>query len=93
MGIATDRLFFAQQNALTEFDTLVGGRFQSIGGGQRATYTEGLSDDKKQMQGVFIANRSEKGQSKGTMTLLLADSAQMEQSDDRRYLVLDKGVV
>lgn len=91
-GLRQIDYIFAQQNALTEFDTLVGGRFQSIGGGQRATYTEGLSDDKKQMQGVFIANRDDEKSAQGTMTLLLADTAQMETSDNRRYLVLDKGV-
>ena len=52
MGIQKVEMIFAEQDALTEFDTLVAGRFQSLG--PRVTYTQELTDDNQQLEGVFI---------------------------------------
>ena len=93
MGIREVEHIFAQQRALTEFDTLVAGRFQKFGG-QRVTYTESLSDNKQQMNQVFIANHNANGSSVGTMTLMLARGARLEASTvegGQRYLVLSEG--
>lgn len=55
-GAATVEDLYVQESQKTEFELLTPGRFQSIAGGQRTTYTESLSSDKKQMNKVFIAD-------------------------------------
>ena len=93
MGSQKVERIFAQQRALTEFDTLVAGRFQKFGG-QRVTYTESLTDSKQQMNQVFIANHNAGSNSLGTMTLVLAKGARLESSadeDGQRYLILNDG--
>ena len=46
---------FVQESKKTEFEMLAPGRFQGVSG-QRVTYTESLSADKKRMNNVFIAD-------------------------------------
>ncbi len=93
VGLQKVEHILATQDSLTEFDTLVPGRFQLLGNGERATYTESLSDDKQTMNNVFIAQRSsEKGLS-GGITLVLADHARMAKREEGvRYLMLYDGV-
>jgi lipopolysaccharide export system permease protein len=45
-----------EQAQATEFELLTPGRFQELAGGNRVSYMESLSDDKKEMQQVFIAD-------------------------------------
>lgn len=45
-----------KQAQATEFELLTPGRFQSMEGGDRVSYMESLTDDKKEMQKVFIAD-------------------------------------
>ena len=87
-----DRIF-AEQDALTEFDTLVPGRFQKFGS-QRSTYTEAISDNNQQMENVFIANRNASGSSLGSVTILLSENARLELNSGEakeRYLLLNDG--
>ncbi len=82
------------QDAMTEFDTLTPGRFQSMSDGVRVTYAEGLSSDKSRMEGVFIAeHRSGEEDSKGLVTLLLADNGRIypDPESGKRYLLLEDG--
>lgn len=46
---------FMQESKKTEFEMLSPGRFQAVSG-QRVTYTQSLSADKKQMNNVFITD-------------------------------------
>jgi lipopolysaccharide export system permease protein len=83
-----------QQDALTEFDTLVPGRFQSLRDGSRVTYTETLSDDRLDLGGVFISEkRLSKDQSKDHgITVLVAEKGHQETHEDGgRYLILKNG--
>lgn len=75
---------YQQQAKLTEFELLAPGRFQSTANSTRVTYTETLSDDKKQMHQVFIADGN---------TLLLAEVGTQYVSDDTgsRFLELHNG--
>ncbi|MCA6063986.1 LPS export ABC transporter permease LptF [Thalassolituus marinus] len=75
---------YQQQAKLTEFELLAPGRFQSTAKGTRVTYTEALSDDKKQMNQVFIADGD---------TLLLAEKGTQYVSDETgsRFLELHSG--
>ncbi len=92
-GIQKVERIFAEQDSLTEFDTLVSGRFQKFGW-QRVTYAESLTDDHQQMNRVFIANRNVNSNNMGSMTLLLAEKASIEanaKEGGQRYLILDDG--
>lgn len=83
-----------EQDALTEFDTLVPGRFQSLKDGDRVTYTEGLENGREQLQGVFISELG-KATSAGrdaNVTLLTAPRGhQVVLDDGSRYLILEEG--
>ncbi|MTI12441.1 LPS export ABC transporter permease LptF [Sansalvadorimonas verongulae] len=83
------------QDAMTEFDTLTPGRFQSIDHGGRVTYTESLTPDKSRMENVFIAqkNQTKSHDQRGKLTILLADSGQIHMDEDsgKRYLLLNDG--
>ena len=85
---------FNTQDAMTEFDTLTPGRFQSMNDGGRVTYTESLTSDKSKMEGVFIAeHRAGKEGEKGQVTLLIADGGRIYPDPDtgKRYLLLEDG--
>ncbi|MGB0360670.1 MAG: LPS export ABC transporter permease LptF [Endozoicomonas sp.] len=93
-GIMKVGQIFNQQDSLTEFDILVPGRFQNIGTGQRVTYAELLSDDRQQMNQVFIANRNVNSNNVGAMTLLVSETAMVENNvgqNGERYLLLKDG--
>lgn len=47
---------YALEDKVSKFDLLTPGRFQSYGNDKRVTYAEGVSDDKKELQQVFIAD-------------------------------------
>ena len=74
---------YRKQASMTEFELLAPGRFQSTKG-SRVTYTEGLSEDKSQMNDVFIADGN---------TLLLAKTGTQKMDPDTgsRYLELHDG--
>jgi lipopolysaccharide export system permease protein len=82
-----------QQKGLTEFDTLVPGRFQGMRNGSRITYTEELSEDRTQLGGVFISEMQfdNAGKERG-ISVLIADTGRQDiQADGSRYLVLENG--
>jgi len=85
-----------EQDALTEFDTLVPGRFQSVKDGERVTYVEDVSKDREQLQGVFISETQVSGKAKAAgdkqISVLIAKSGeQILHADGSRYLVLEDG--
>lgn len=84
-----DRIFNEQSQA-TEFEMLAPGRFQSLESGGRVTYTQSLSDDKRQLQGVFIAEYSETDQQ---LSLVVADEGSqfVDEETGSRFLVLERG--
>ena len=57
-GMQNVEKIFRDQSKMTEFEMLAPGRFQALKSGQRVTYTEALSDDKKELQGVFISEKT-----------------------------------
>jgi lipopolysaccharide export system permease protein len=83
-----------QQDAMTEFDTLVPGRFQTLRDGTRVTYTEQLSDDRARLAGVFISEKKlpdDQSKDRG-ITVLVAEKGRQEiRPDGNRYLILDNG--
>ncbi len=81
---------FTQQSKLTEFEMLAEGRFQKLRSGQRVTYAESLSDDKKILNNIFISETTKNGQEQA---VLIAHSGRMkfEEKSGARYLMLEKG--
>ncbi|MDG9926002.1 MULTISPECIES: LPS export ABC transporter permease LptF [unclassified Pseudomonas] len=97
-GVGEVARIFNQQDALTEFDTLVPGRFQAMKDGSRVTYTEGLSEDRGQLSGVFITEKRMTAPANGDkpkesgITVLVAEKGRQEiQADGSRYLILENG--
>ena len=79
---------FNEQRQATEFEMLAPGRFQSLSSGERVTYTEGLSEDKRRLEGVFIAEHGSEG-----LTIITAREGSQFVDDETgsRFLVLEEG--
>lgn len=92
-GIAAVERLFNEQDALTEFDTLVPGRFQTMKDGSRVTYVEGLSEDRGELANVFITEKrvSPEGKDQGIAVLVAESGRQEIQADGSRYLILQDG--
>lgn len=90
-GVLKTQQLFNEQDAMTEFDTLAAGRFQALGSGQRVTYAGGLSDDRTQLQGLFITERAT-GSEEGRLGVLVAETGRQQMNPDgSRYLILYNG--
>ena len=87
------QLLLNKQDALTEFDTLEPGRFQSLRDGTRVTYTETLTDDRINLAGVFISQKNQGSETKDRgISVLVAEKGRQEiKPDGNRYLILDNG--
>lgn len=94
LGATQFAMLINKQDALTEFDTLVPGRFQTLRDGSRVTYTEELSDDRIKLGGVFITEKriaGEKSKDHG-ITVLVAEKGHQEiKPDGSRFLILENG--
>ncbi len=95
-GVTEQMRILNQQDSLTEFDTLVPGRFQSMKDGSRVTYTEALSEDRGQLSGVFItekkaATAKDKSKNADISVLVAEKGRQVIQEDGSRYLILENG--
>ena len=92
MGERQVEILLGDQSKLTEFDTLIPGRFQMLTSGKRVTYTEGLSD-KGELEGVFINEYKEAaGNEPRQAVTVIADSGRTQvDGAGRRFLVLNNG--
>lgn len=93
-GVTRVEQILNSQDALTEFDTLVPGRFQALKSGSRVTYTERLSEDGRELGGVFISELrlSRDGDKKRGISVLVAEKGRQEiRPDGSRYLILENG--
>ncbi len=98
LGVSGQMRILNEQDALTEFDTLVPGRFQAMRDGSRVTYTEALSNNRNELSGVFIsdkravARKSKEKTRQNDISLLVAEwGRQIVQPDGSRYLILQNG--
>ncbi|QSP94212.1 LPS export ABC transporter permease LptF [Marinobacter salinisoli] len=89
-GMKQVEQIFNEQRKATEFEMLAPGRFQSFSSGGRVTYTESLSDDKRELRGVFIA---EYGRGGDGVTIFTANSGSqlIDQDTGSRFLILEDG--
>ena len=92
-GVTAVGRILNQQDALTEFDTLVPGRFQTLKNGNRVTYTESLSADRGELGGVFISEKrlSQDNKEQGIGVLVAESGRQVIHEDGSRYLILENG--
>ncbi len=92
-GVAQVARILNEQDALTEFDTLVPGRFQTMKNGTRVTYTESLSADRGELGGVFISEKrlSQSNKERGIGVLVAEKGSQVIHKDGSRYLILENG--
>lgn len=94
-GFAQVEQILANQDRMSEFDTLMPGRFQSMRGSSRVVYTETLSSERHELGGVFISEqqRAARGAKPQPISLLLAERGRIEnRPDGNRYLILENGV-
>ena len=78
---------------VTEFDTLLPGRFQTFGSGQGVIWTEEFSDE-GQLRGVFINEYSKPtapNQSQDAATVISSTGSTRVDENGRRFLVLKDG--
>src|SRR5690606_22028410 len=90
-GVLKTQQLFNEQDAMTEFDTLAAGRFQSLGSGLRVTYAGGLSDDRTELETIFIAESTGSGEDASVGVLVAERGRQQMNTDGSRYLVLQNG--
>ena len=92
-GVAAVERILDEQDSLTEFDTLVPGRFQALLNGDRVTYAETIDDDKQELGGVFIWAKATGSKGKqGNSMLFRAEKGHPEVNEQGdRYLVLTNG--
>lgn len=57
-GVSATENLLAEQRSRTDFETLKPMRFHQQNGGQSVSYAESISDDKEQLQRVFMATSS-----------------------------------
>ncbi|AIS16454.1 permease [Pseudomonas rhizosphaerae] len=93
-GVAQVATIINQQDAMTEFDTLVPGRFQALRDGTRVTYTQSLSENRVDLSGVFISEKrmsQDKAKDRGISVLVAEKGRQEVRADGNRYLILENG--
>jgi lipopolysaccharide export system permease protein len=93
-GVAQVATIINQQDAMTEFDTLVPGRFQALRDGTRVTYTQSLSENRVDLSGVFISEKrmsQDKSKDRGISVLVAEKGRQEVRADGNRYLILENG--
>lgn len=89
-GMQQVEAIFNEQRKATEFEMLAPGRFQDLATGNRVTYTEGLSSDKRELRGVFIAEFAE-GEEGLTVITAEKGSQLIDQQTGSRFLILENG--
>jgi lipopolysaccharide export system permease protein len=80
---------FLEQRQREEFDGVTAGVFRTLPKSQRVTYTETISEDRQQLQGVFIAELDDAGP-----ITIWADSGRRyaDYSTGSQFLVLENGI-
>lgn len=89
-GMKQVETIIEDQAKATEFEMLAPGRFQNLMSGGRVTYTEDLSDDKRRLEGVFIAEYGRNGEG---LSIITADSGSqlIDKDTGSRFLILKNG--
>jgi len=91
MGVRATETVLAEQRTRSEFDVIQPGRFQRLGS-DSMTYVSGVSDDRRQLQSLFVAQGGRQAGS-SRHTVLVGEYAEQEVHPEfgRRYLNLYEG--
>jgi len=81
---------FRDQTKITEFEMILPGRFEVFRSGERVTYAEKLTDDKREMQNVFIALKDE-GADSIAVFLSQRGTQLIDEETGGRFIVLHDG--
>jgi lipopolysaccharide export system permease protein len=86
------QVLLQEQKNLTEFDTLVPGRFQSLSSGRRVTYTEEIND-KGELTEIFINEYLDPAvpSARASATVIATSGRTEVDIEGRRFLVLNNG--
>ena len=92
MGERQVQVLLQEQKNLTEFDTLVPGRFQSLSSGRRVTYTEEIND-KGELTEIFINEYLDPAlpSARASATVIATSGRTEVDIEGRRLLVLNNG--
>ncbi|WP_299772951.1 LPS export ABC transporter permease LptF [uncultured Pseudoteredinibacter sp.] len=90
MGVDKAELILNEQKKRSEFDGLNPGRFMPLSRAGAVSYTESLSEDRKEMQQVFMAGQAS---SQGDVGVVKAKQGRQVDNQEygQRYLVLNDG--
>lgn len=91
-GVRASEALLAEQRSRTDFETLKPARFHQLDTGRGISYAEAISDDKQQLQRVFMAEVGAIG-GESPPTILVAQSGQtmLDTELGEKYLVLTQG--
>lgn len=89
-GVQASEALFAEQRSRTEFETLKPARFHKLSGRDGVSYAQGVSDDKKQLQRVFLAGSGDTDERLSVLTAATGETV-INRISGRRYLVLKEG--
>jgi lipopolysaccharide export system permease protein len=92
LGAQKTETLLLEQRQRSEFDALQEGRFQSLGKGQAITYIESLSNNRKRLNHVFVA-QADNDPSRENLVVIIAESGEqiLHPEYDQRYLILHQG--
>lgn len=93
-GVAAVQDLLAQQKSRGEFDLLMPEQFQPLKEGSATFYTEKISDDRQQLEAVFIAEAGSGTLVTGEQSAVVrAEGAHQwyDEAHKRRYFVLENG--
>lgn len=89
-GVKASEKLLAEQRSRTEFETLKPARFHKLSSRDGVSYAQSVSEDKKQLQKVFVAGAAEAADSFSVITAETGETL-IDQVTGKRYLVLKQG--
>lgn len=91
-GIMASEKLLAEQRNRTDFETLKPARFHDLDSGNGVIYAESISDDKRRLRQVFMAELG-LSQADGQLTVLTAESGEtaIDPVSGHKYLLLKNG--
>lgn len=93
LGAQKTDLLLSEQRQRSEFDSLQEGRFQALGKGQAITYVESLSNNRKRLENVFVAQMGTDASQENLVVIVAEAGEQMHNPEyDQRYLMLHNGI-
>lgn len=90
VGVKAAEDLFVEQRNRTEFETLKPARFHKLSSRDGVSYAQSVSEDKKQLQQVFLAGTGETSDKLSVLTAATGETL-LNQVTGRRYLVLKDG--